>query len=39
MLDNGCFNGYDVNDNDRNYVLIIIDMIWRWNNNELMILM
>ena len=37
--DNGWVNGYDVNDNDRNDVLTIIDFIWRWKQNELMILM
>ena len=39
IVENGWVNGYDVNDNDRNDVLTIIDMIWRWKNNELMIQM
>ena len=39
IVDNGLFNGYDVNGNYRNYMLTIIDMIWRFNNNELMVLM
>ena len=39
VVDNGWVNGDDVNDNDRNDVLTIIDMIWRWKNNELVILM
>ena len=39
IVDNGWVNGYDVNDNDRNDVLTIIDMIWRWKNNEIIILM
>ena len=39
VVDNGWVNGYDVNDNDRNDVLTIIDFIWRWKHNELMILM
>ena len=38
-VDNEWINGYDVNDNDRNDVLTIIDLIWRWKQNELMILM
>ena len=39
VVDNGWVNGYDINDNDRNDVLTIIDFIWRWKHNELMILM
>ena len=39
VVDNGWVNGHDVNDNDRNDVLTIIDLIWRWKHNELMILM
>ena len=39
VVDNGWDNGHDVNDNDRNDVLTIIDLIWRWKPNELMILM
>ena len=39
VVDNGWAHGYDVNDNDRNDVLTIIDLIWRWKNIELMILM
>ena len=39
IVDNGRVNGYDVNDNDRNDVLTIIDMIWRLKNNEIIILM
>ena len=38
VVDNGWVNVYDVNDNDRNDVLTIIEMIWRWKNIELMIL-
>ena len=39
VVDNGWVNGYDVNYNERNDVLTIIDLIWRWKHNELMILM
>ena len=39
VVDNGWVNGHDVNDNERNDVLTIIDLIWRWKHNELMILM
>ena len=39
VVDNGWAHGYDVNDNDRNDVLTIFDLIWRWKNIELMILM
>ena len=38
IVDNVWVNGYDVSDNDRNDVLKIIDLIWRWKHNELMIL-
>ena len=42
VVDNGWVNCYDVNDvnyNDINDVLLtIIEMIWRWKNIELMIL-
>ena len=30
IVDNEWVNGIDVNDNDRNDVLTITDMIWRW---------
>ena len=30
IVDNGWFNGYDVNDNDRNDQLTINDIIWCW---------
>ena len=39
VVDNGKDNGYDVNDNGRKDVLTIIDLVWRWKHNELMILM
>ena len=39
IVDNGRVNGYDVNDNDRNDVLTIFDMIWRLKNNDIIILM
>ena len=39
IVDNGWFNGHDVNDNDRNDVLTNIELNWLWKNNELMILM
>ena len=40
VVDNGWVNGYDVNYNESNNdVLTIIDLIWRWKHNELMILM
>ena len=39
IVDNGWFNGNDVNDNDRNDVFTNIEMIWRWKNNDLILLM
>ena len=39
VVDNGWVNGYDVKNDDRNDVLIIMEMCWRSKNNELVVLM